>query len=138
VTLDKDNAEQWEKKEAFKKIVESLVVTTKNTSLGVVKQCPHCKLIRKKRKDLRVKGKHGNEFLECGCTKNKGVCEKLLLDRGILGTDVENEELQSLSDKEWFKLDHVMAALFGYNTSWLMNKEVMIAGLEAKLAELKT
>jgi len=87
---------------------------------------------------LRVKGKHGNEFLECGCTKNKGVCEKLLLDRGILGTDVENEELQSLSDKEWFKLDHVMAALFGYNTSWLMNKEVMIAGLEAKLAELKT
>ena len=45
--------------------------------------------------------------------------------------------MYSISDKEWFKMDHIMASLLGYDTSWLMYKEAMIAGLEAKLAELK-
>jgi hypothetical protein len=75
--------------------------------------------------------------LECGCTKNKGVCEQMLLNLGILGDDFEHKELSSLSYKEWFMVDHIMRSLLGFNTSWLMDKEIMIAGLEAKLAELK-
>jgi hypothetical protein len=65
------------------------------------------------------------------------VCEQLLLDLGILGNDFEEKELSSLSYKEWFMMNHIMRSLIGFNTNWLMDKEVMIAGLEAKLAELK-
>ena len=60
-----------------------------------------------------------------------------MVDKGVLGQYKENRELYSISDKEWFKMNHIMASLLGYDTSWLMYKEAMIAGLEAKLAELK-
>jgi hypothetical protein len=65
------------------------------------------------------------------------VCEQLLWDLGILGNDFEEKELSSLSYKEWFMMNHIMGSLIGFNTNWLMDKEVMIAGLEAKLAKLK-
>jgi hypothetical protein len=117
-------------------MVESFVVKTVDSTKGVWRQCNHCR-INKKRKDWEVKKALGNEFLECGCSKNKAVCEQLLMDRGIIGKELENKDLKTLADKEWFKLDHVMGNLFGFNTNWLMDKEVMIAGLEAKLAQLK-
>jgi hypothetical protein len=66
----------------------------------------------------------------CGCTKNKAVCEALLIQREILvgGND---PIFRDLSFNEWYKLDHVMAALFGFNTSWLLYPQIMKAGLQA-------
>jgi len=136
-----DNRNVWEKQEEFERVLETLTVSTRGEDgklvKGDIRQCYHCRINKKPRKDVRVQGQHGNEYLECGCSKNKGVCEKLLVDKGVLGQDKENRELYSISDKEWFKMDHIMASLLGYDTSWLMYKEAMIAGLEAKLAELK-
>jgi len=54
-----------------------------------------------------------------------------------LSDDFKGKELSSLSSKEWFMVNHIMGHLFGFNTGWLMDKEVMIAGLETKLKELK-
>ena len=75
--------------------------------------------------------------LECGCGEEKAVCELLLMEREILGKDIDNGvALRSLTKGEWFKLDHVMGALFGFNTSWLWDKEAMKAGLLEKVTEL--
>ena len=65
------------------------------------------------------------------------MCEKLLLNLGVLSDDFEEKELSSLSSKEWFMVNHIIEHLFGFNTGWVIDKEVMIAGLEAKLKELK-
>jgi hypothetical protein len=59
------------------------------------------------------------------------------VEGGILGDDYEDKELSSLSFKEWFMMNHINKSLFGFNTVWLMDKAVMIAGLEAKVTELK-
>jgi len=115
--------------------MDSFVIPNKEEDKEVWRQCHHCYLIRKK-KNWDTRRVLGKEFLECECSKNKADCEKLLVERNILGKELEHFNLKSLSDKEWFKLDHVMSALFGYNTSWSMDKDIMIAGLEAKLIEL--
>jgi hypothetical protein len=103
---------------------------------GIVRRhCRHCYSNGKPTKIVRNNGDAA--LLECGCSKEKGVCEELLRNRGILGDDFEKKELSSLSSKEWFMVNHIMGRLFGFNTNWLMDEEVMIAGLKAKLAELK-
>ena len=99
------------------------------------RHCHHCYSNSKSTKEVRNKGDPA--LLECGCSKDKGVFEKLLLTLGILGDDYDEKELSSLSQKEWFMLNHIMGRLIEFNTNWLMDKEVMITGLEAKLAELK-
>ena len=76
--------------------------------------------------------------LECSCGEEKAVCELLLVEKGCLGKDVDNSiALKSLTKREQFKLDHVMGALFGFNTSQLQNKEAIKAGLLEKAAELQ-
>jgi hypothetical protein len=135
--LDPDHydGEEWEKREEFKEIIKSF--ERKHTwKDGIIRRhCRHCYSNGKGTKDVRNIGNPA--LLECGCSKDKGVCEQLLLDLGILGNDFEEKELSSLSYKEWFMMNHIMRSLIGFNTNWLMDKEVMIAGLEAKLAELK-
>jgi hypothetical protein len=39
--------------------------------------------------------------------------------------------LRDLSFNEWYKLNHVMAALFGFNKSLLLDPQTMKAGLQA-------
>jgi hypothetical protein len=135
VDLDDCNGKEWETKDEFKEIVESFV--RKHTwKDGITRRhCRHCHSNSKATKEVRNKGDSAR--LECGCSKDKGVCEELLWKRGILGNDFEEKELSSLSSKEWFIVNHIMGQLFGFTTNWLMEKNVMIAGLEAKLAELK-
>jgi hypothetical protein len=139
-SLDDDDYDgfDWEKTAAFKAIVDRLVVKTKQ-SRGLIRMCHHClKACAKERKNFKHRGDFGNECLECTCTKNKGVCEQLLVDRGILGKDVgDGLECRSLSDREWFKVDHIMCQLFGFNTNWLLDRDVFVAGLEAKLLQLR-
>jgi hypothetical protein len=79
----------------------------------------------------------GDAWLECGCKTDKAVTEQLLVNIGIMGTDLRVLWLRSLTAKIWFKLDHVMGSLFGFSGNWLMDKEAMIAGLKTKVAELE-
>ena len=72
----------------------------------------------------------------CGCSQEKGVAELLLMDRGILDVRNEDPSLRTLSKEEWFKLDHIMASLFGYNTSWLLDPMKMKTGLLAAYNKL--
>jgi hypothetical protein len=132
---DDYDGKEWEKKAEFKEIINSFV--KKHTwNDGIVRRhCRHCASNNKSTKIIKSNGDPA--LLECGCSKDKGVCEELLLKRGILGNDFEEKELSSLSSKEWFMVNYIMGELFGFNTNWLMDKEVMIAGLTAKLAELK-
>jgi hypothetical protein len=46
-------------------------------------------------------------------------------------------QFRSLTDKEWHKVDHIMGVLFGFNTHWLLDKDVFISGLEARAAQLR-
>jgi hypothetical protein len=115
---------EFESFSRFKKVLESLMLV-KGHFAGQFK-CSHCRNIRKK---LVARNLEGSEII-CGCTKNKAVCEALLIERGILvgGND---QILRDLSFGEWNKPDHVMAALFGFNTSWLLDPQIMKAGLQA-------
>jgi hypothetical protein len=83
-SLDDYKGFPWESTAAFKAVVDSLTVYTKDKSRGLVRQCPHCQECYKPRKNMKHTGDFGNECLECTCTKNKGVCEQLLVDQGIL------------------------------------------------------
>jgi hypothetical protein len=69
----------------------------------------HCN-VNRKHKTPHQKGK---EYLECGCSMNKGVAEQLLLNMGVIGKDIGDDDLVTLSDTEWYKMDHVMGSLFG-------------------------
>jgi hypothetical protein len=74
--------------------------------------------------------------LDCGCSKQKGVVEAILVEKNIIGKGVEDKGLQSLTEGEWAKMDHIMAALFGYNSTWLLKPELMKAGFLATIARL--
>ena len=114
----------------FKEVLEKLKVS-KGPLKNESRKCYHC---RQNKKPTQIRGKRSEApSIECGCSENKAVCEFLLVKMGILGKDVGNDvELRSLTEAEWYKVDHIMGALFGFNTSWLWNKEAMKARLPAK------
>ena len=84
-----DDRNVWEKQEEFERVLGTLTVSTRGEDgklvKGDIRQCYHCKINKKPKKDVRVQGQHRNEYLEYGCSNNKGVCEKLLVDKGVLG-----------------------------------------------------
>lgn len=136
-TPDKDDHEDWQEKEEFKAMVKSFVVPATESKYKGWRQCYHCHLNKKDKDWAKVK-MTGDAWLECGCKTDKAVCEQLLVNLGIIGKGVGDATwTRSLTAKEWFKMDHVMGSLFGFNTGWLMEKKEMIAGLKAKLAELE-
>ena len=73
-----------------------------------------------------------NTEIICVCTKDKAVCEALLVKAGIL-VDGNDQRLRDLSFSKWYKVDRIMASLFGFNTPWLLNKEQMKKGLKEEL-----
>jgi hypothetical protein len=97
-------------------------------------RCNHCHLIRK---SLGREEKDSEWVLDCGCSKEKGVVEAILVERIIIGKGVEDKGLQSLTEGEWARMDHIMAALFGYNSTWLLKPELMKAGFLAAIARLE-
>jgi hypothetical protein len=132
-----DDHEDWQERAEFKEMVKSCVVPATDSEYEGWRQCHHCHLNKKEKDWVKVK-MTGDAWLECGCKTDKAVCEQLLVNRGILGKGVGDATwMRSLTAKEWFKMDHIMGSLFGFNTSWLMEKKDMIAGLKAKLAELE-
>jgi hypothetical protein len=96
-------------------------------------RCNHCHLIRK---SLTKEVENNSWILDCGCSMQKGVVEAILVEKGVIGKEVDDKGLQSLTEGEWAKLDHIMASLFGYNTSWLLDPEKMKEGLLAAAARL--
>ena len=118
------DAFQFESLPEFKAVLKTLKLG-KGPFAGHYK-CTHC---RNNRKRLAARDLEGSEII-CGCTKNKAACEALLIRREILigGND---QILRDLSFNEWYKLDHIMAALFGFNTSWLLDPQIMKARLQA-------
>ena len=98
-------------------------------------KCNHCTVIRKNMSvDRPAVSEDGVPLLDCGCSRNKGVAEKKLVKMGIIGRVNNRRSLHSLSEQKWFKMDHVMGALFGYNTTWLLDPKIMKEGL-LKVAE---
>ena len=118
------DAFEFESLPEFKAVLKTLKLG-KGRFAGHYK-CIHC---RNNRKKLAARDLEVSEII-CGCTKNKAVCEALLIKREILigGND---QILRDLSFNEWYKLDHIMGALFGFNTSWLLDPQIMKAGLQA-------
>ena len=118
------DAFEFESLPEFKAVLKTLKLG-KGPFVGHYK-CTHC---RNNRKKLAARDLEGSEII-CGCTKNKAVCEALLIQREILvgGND---QILRDLSFNEWYKLDHIMAALFGFNTSWLLDPQIMKTGLQS-------
>lgn len=96
-------------------------------------RCNHCHLIRK---SLAKEVENTDWVLDCGCSKQKGVVEAILVEKGIIGKEVNDKGLQSLTEGEWAKLDHIMASLFGYDTTWLLDSKLMKKGLLAAAARL--
>jgi len=116
----------------FQEVLDKLKIRG-NTN---IRKCHHCKV---NRRPASVNVTENDEVLklECGCSEEKAVCERLLVDQGILGGDVGNNvELRSLTQAEWYKLDHIMGALFGFKTSWLWDNNAMKKGLLAKAQNL--
>jgi hypothetical protein len=99
-------------------------------------KCHHCKV---NKKALPQEPQPEDPWMcVCGCGKDKAVVEQYLVEKGILdwkdGPDGEIEKddkllYRSITKEEWSRLDHIMAALFGYNTSWLLDPALMKAGL---------
>jgi len=85
---------------------------------------------KKKKKNWNARRVLSKEFLECSCTKNEVVCKKLLVKTNIFEKELEHSNLKSLFDKKWFKLDYVIGALYSFNTGWLIDKDIIIAGLK--------
>lgn len=114
----------------FNEILEKLKVS-KGPQKNESRKCYHC---RQNKKPTQIRRQDSETpSIECGCSENKAVCEFLLVEMGILGKDVGNDvELRSLTEAEWYKMDHIMGAIFGFNTSWLWDTEAMKAGLLAK------
>jgi hypothetical protein len=99
----------------FNEILEKLKVS-KGPQKNESRKCYHW---RQNKKPTQIR-RQDNETasIECGCSENKAVCEFLLVKMGILGKDVGNDvELRSLTEAEWYKADHIMGAIFGFNTS---------------------
>jgi len=128
ITQDTD-AFDFEFSSQFKAVLQTLKLA-KGPFAGEYK-CTHCRNNKTKLIDRDLRG---SEII-CGCTKNKAVCEALLVKKGILVSG-NDQILRDLSWSEWYKLDHIMAALFGYNTSWLLDASIMKAGLQAAINNL--
>jgi hypothetical protein len=69
-----------------------------------------------------------------GCSREKAVMEKYLVEKRILGfvvpDDMDSTVLyRSITKEEWSRLDHILGALFGYKTDWLLDPAIMKAGL---------
>ena len=120
-----------EQRPQFVEVLERMQIT-KGNKAGEHK-CSHCKFIKKAMMDSNPEP--GWKMI-CGCSQEKGVTELLLIDRGILDVRNEDPSLRTLSKEEWFKLDHIMASLFGYNRSWLLDPMEMKAGLLAAYNKL--
>jgi hypothetical protein len=112
-TSDTDDydGKEWEKKEEFKEIIKSF--EKRHNWSGIKRHCHHC---YSNSRSTEIAKNNGNPaILECECSKNKGVCENLVLDRGILGNNFKEKKLSSLSSKEWFMMNHVIESLLGFN-----------------------
>lgn len=77
-------------------------------------KCLRCKNNKKAMKPSR-NGIKNTEII-CGYTKDKAVCEALRVKAGIL-VDGNDQRLRDLSFSEWYKVDHITASLFGFNTT---------------------
>jgi hypothetical protein len=71
-----DGVRDWKKTEKFKEIIKSLEkrVTWKD---GIIRRhCHHCSSNKKNTKPIR--NNENLALVECGCSKDKAVCEELL------------------------------------------------------------
>ena len=61
-----DDRNVWEKQEEFERVLETLTVLTRDEDgklvKGDIRQCYHCRINKKPRKDMRVQGQHRNEY----------------------------------------------------------------------------
>ena len=118
-------------------LLESLFVQKGEHRLKRLR-CPH-HTVNNSKWPVEVEDyENDSTLMHCGCSRIKGAVEKYLVNNGILG--VRNEEAQtsllSLTEWEWHKTEHIMAALFGFRAIWLFDKEVMRAGLQRYLDNL--
>ena len=107
---------------------------TKGPYKGEGYKCIHCAVTNKK---MAPPEEYPEDAMACGCSKDKGVFESLLVEKGILiGRNEGNYDdadlvrrLKTITQGEWFKMDHVMGALFGFKLEWLLDHQKMKAGL---------
>jgi hypothetical protein len=119
----------WEMDE-YKKLLNSLKLK-KGIHVGNTK-CHHCK-VNKKGLPKEAQAVDPSVCV-CGCSTDKAVVEQYLVEKGILGFDVPDDLasqvlFRSITKEEWSRWDHIMGALFGYKTTWLLDPQIMKAGL---------
>jgi len=121
----------------FHDVLAEMVVTDPNATVhGGKYKCNHCIIIRRKMRDEEEVTEDGTKLLHCGCSQNKAVAEWMFKKKGLIGRVTNVRELMSLSEQEWFKFDHIMGGLIGYNTTWLLDDKALKAGLQAALDRL--
>jgi len=97
-------------------------------------KCIHCAVTKKR---MPPAEECSEDAMACGCSKDKGVFESLLVEKGILvgkNDDTYDDDdlarrLKTITQGEWFKIDHIMGALFGFKLGWLLDSKEMKAGL---------
>ena len=136
-STDKDIDDILEAMPEFHSVLAEMVVTDTNATIhGGKYKCNHCIIIRKKMRDEEEVTEDGTKLLHCGCSRNKAVAEWMLKKKGLIGRVTNVRELMSLSEQEWFKFDHIMGGLIGYDTTWLLDDKAFKAGLQAALDRL--
>ena len=130
--------EELEKMPEYHEILVGMIMSNKGAVVGGGKyKCNHCTINRKNiGTDRPSISETGVPIMDCGCSRNKVVAEKVLVNRGIIGRVGNERVLHSLSEVEWYKVDHIMGALFGYNTTWLLDPKIMKEGLLKAAQEL--
>ena len=126
---DQEYGAMWEM-DKYKELLKALKLK-KGIHVGNVK-CHHCKV---NKKSLPDKVQPVDPYIcVCGCPTEKAVVELYLVEKEILGfvvpTDLATQVLfRSITKEEWSRWDHIMGALFGYKTKWLLDPQAMKAGL---------
>jgi hypothetical protein len=122
--------------DAFNAVLAEMVVQKGHIHGGKYK-CHHHIVNRVHMGEAKTAEDGATRLMDCGCTEEKAVAEWCLKKRETIGRVYDDRDLWTLSQTEWYKLDHVMGNLFGYSTNWLLDKEAMKTGLKEALRKLE-